>query len=114
MSSGVILGFHCSHEPHPPSVLLRHARLAAEAGFTAAMCSDHRASEHAAAADVLSKVRASSDIGRHIEWLHEDCALGFARIYLHNVARAYQERFIEVCGTQVLPAIARSGHATGT
>ena len=35
------LGFHCSHEQLPPSVLLRHVRLAEEAGFTAAMCSDH-------------------------------------------------------------------------
>jgi coenzyme F420-dependent glucose-6-phosphate dehydrogenase len=34
-------GFHCSHEQHAPSALLRHARLAATAGFGAAMCSDH-------------------------------------------------------------------------
>lgn len=34
-------GFHCSHEQHPPSALLRHARLASDAGFTHAMCSDH-------------------------------------------------------------------------
>jgi probable non-F420 flavinoid oxidoreductase len=37
----VIPGFHCSHEQHPPSTLLRHAGLAAEAGFVHAMCSDH-------------------------------------------------------------------------
>jgi coenzyme F420-dependent glucose-6-phosphate dehydrogenase len=41
MSSTPVLGFHCSHEQLPPSVLLRHVRLAEEAGFTAAMCSDH-------------------------------------------------------------------------
>ena len=35
------LGFHCSHEQHPPEALLRHAHLAAEAGFEHAMCSDH-------------------------------------------------------------------------
>jgi coenzyme F420-dependent glucose-6-phosphate dehydrogenase len=35
------LGFHCSHEQHPPEALLRHAQLAAEAGFAHAMCSDH-------------------------------------------------------------------------
>jgi coenzyme F420-dependent glucose-6-phosphate dehydrogenase len=37
----VTLGYHCSHEQHPPSTLLRHARQAEAAGFTAAMCSDH-------------------------------------------------------------------------
>lgn len=36
-----MIGFHCSHEQHPPSALLRSAKLAAAAGFTAAMCSDH-------------------------------------------------------------------------
>jgi probable non-F420 flavinoid oxidoreductase len=41
MSPPVLLGFHCSHEQHAPSALLQHARLAAQAGFTAAMCSDH-------------------------------------------------------------------------
>ena len=35
------LGFHCSHEQHPPETLLRHAQRAAEAGFEHAMCSDH-------------------------------------------------------------------------
>src|SRR5215203_5245241 len=40
---GVILGFHCSHEQHPPSALLRYAQLAADAGFIAGMCSDHLA-----------------------------------------------------------------------
>ncbi len=40
-SGNVLLGYHCSHEQLPPSVLLQHAKLAAAAGFTAAMCSDH-------------------------------------------------------------------------
>ncbi|HEY8605497.1 MAG TPA: TIGR03885 family FMN-dependent LLM class oxidoreductase [Noviherbaspirillum sp.] len=35
------IGYHCSHEQYPPSRLLRHLRLAADAGFDAAMCSDH-------------------------------------------------------------------------
>ena len=39
--SSVMLGWHGSHEQLAPSVLLAHARLAADAGFTAAMCSDH-------------------------------------------------------------------------
>src|SRR4051794_6606110 len=35
------IGFHASHELYPPSELLRSVRRAEEAGFTAAMCSDH-------------------------------------------------------------------------
>lgn len=36
-----MIGFHCSHEQHSPSALLRYATLAAQAGFAHAMCSDH-------------------------------------------------------------------------
>lgn len=39
----VRVGFHASHEQLPPSALLRAVRAAEEAGFTAAMCSDHLA-----------------------------------------------------------------------
>ena len=35
------IGFHCSHEQIPPRELLRAARLAEQAGFAAAMSSDH-------------------------------------------------------------------------
>ena len=35
------IGYHCSHEQHPPSALLRYVKLAEQAGFEAAMCSDH-------------------------------------------------------------------------
>jgi alkanesulfonate monooxygenase SsuD/methylene tetrahydromethanopterin reductase-like flavin-dependent oxidoreductase (luciferase family) len=48
-------------------------------------------------ADVLTRVRASSDIHRQIAWLHEDAEMGFERIYLHNVAREHQERFLAAC-----------------
>jgi coenzyme F420-dependent glucose-6-phosphate dehydrogenase len=54
--------------------------------------------------NVLAHVRASADIQRHIAWLQEDAALGVDRVYLHNVARAHQARFIEACGTHLLPA----------
>jgi G6PDH family F420-dependent oxidoreductase len=37
----VLYGFHCSHEQHSPSALLRYATLASAAGFEALMCSDH-------------------------------------------------------------------------
>ncbi|GAA4366185.1 TIGR03885 family FMN-dependent LLM class oxidoreductase [Agromyces bauzanensis] len=36
-----IVGFHASHEQLPPSALLDAVKLAEEAGFDAAMCSDH-------------------------------------------------------------------------
>ena len=52
---------------------------------------------------VLSKVRVSSDISRHLDWLYQDYHLGFERIYLHNVARDHQERFIGACAERVLP-----------
>ena len=35
------IGFHCSHEQHAPSALLRLARSAADTGIAHAMCSDH-------------------------------------------------------------------------
>lgn len=34
-------GFHCSHEQHPPSVLLQMVQRAEQSGFDAAMSSDH-------------------------------------------------------------------------
>jgi hypothetical protein len=55
--------------------------------------------------DVTSRLRVSSDILRHAAWLQEDAAMGFDRIYLHNVARAHQERFIAACGERLLPAL---------
>ena len=54
---------------------------------------------------VLSRVRASADIERHLAWLYDDLTLGFERIYLHNVAPAEQERFIAACGERLLPAL---------
>src|SRR5688572_20609827 len=37
----VTFGYHASHEQHAPSKLLQYVRLAEQAGFAAAMCSDH-------------------------------------------------------------------------
>lgn len=62
-----------------------------------------RAAARVTAADVASRLRISSDIARHAAWLHEDAAMGFERIYLHNVARDHQERFIAACGERLLP-----------
>src|SRR5687767_13176998 len=36
-----LIGYHCSHEQYAPAELLANVKLAAAAGFTAAMCSDH-------------------------------------------------------------------------
>jgi probable non-F420 flavinoid oxidoreductase len=54
-------------------------------------------------ADIVAKVRVSSDVERHIAWLHEDAAMGFDRLYVHNVARDHQERFIDAWAEHVLP-----------
>ena len=70
-----------------------------------------RASADVTVEDVIRKVRSSAEIDRHIDWLRQDAEMGFSRLYLHNVARAHQERFIEVCGARVIPALA--GAAVG-
>jgi coenzyme F420-dependent glucose-6-phosphate dehydrogenase len=70
-----------------------------------------RASADVTVEDVIRKVRSSAEIERHIDWLRQDAEMGFSRLYLHNVARAHQERFIEVCGARVIPALA--GAAVG-
>ena len=62
-----------------------------------------RETANARPADVVTTVRVSSDIERQAAWLHEDAALGFDRIYVHNVARDHQERFIEQWAEHVLP-----------
>jgi coenzyme F420-dependent glucose-6-phosphate dehydrogenase len=64
-----------------------------------------RACAHATLEEVVARSRVSSDAERHLAWLHEDAALGFDRIYLHNLARAHQEAFIEMSATRLLPAL---------
>jgi coenzyme F420-dependent glucose-6-phosphate dehydrogenase len=63
-----------------------------------------RHSAHATAGDLADKVRMSSDVERHLAWLHEDAAMGFERMYVHNVARDHLDRFIDVWAERVLPA----------
>jgi probable non-F420 flavinoid oxidoreductase len=62
------------------------------------------ATERASLDTVLSKVRASADIDRQIGWIQEDLEMGFDRIYLHNVAREHQSRFLDACAER-LPAL---------
>jgi coenzyme F420-dependent glucose-6-phosphate dehydrogenase len=57
------------------------------------------------AREVSLRVRASSDIERHADWLRADLEMGFARLYLHNVAWRHQERFIAACGEHLIPRI---------
>jgi coenzyme F420-dependent glucose-6-phosphate dehydrogenase len=64
-----------------------------------------RLSDRAAVSEVVEKIRVSADIEQHIGWLEEDAALGFQRIYLHNLARGHQERFIDALATRVVPAL---------
>lgn len=55
--------------------------------------------------DVVSRIRISSSIERHLDLVRDDAAMGFERIYLHNVARDHQERFIDA----LAPALAAWG-----
>jgi coenzyme F420-dependent glucose-6-phosphate dehydrogenase len=88
----------------------RHCAVSAEqlANLTSPAAFDLTAA-HVDRDDVLGVVRASPDIDRHIAWLHEDAALGFDRIYLHNVARDHERAFLDACGAHLLPAFAARG-----
>ena len=55
---------------------------------------------------VGEKVRISSDVQRHLDWLREDLQMGYERVYVHNVARDHLERFINAWAERVLPAVA--------
>ncbi|HYH08674.1 MAG TPA: TIGR03885 family FMN-dependent LLM class oxidoreductase [Thermoanaerobaculia bacterium] len=54
---------------------------------------------------IREKFRVSSDPGRHTAWLEEDFAMGFSRVYLHNVHRAGQHAFIDTFGREILPRV---------
>ena len=60
--------------------------------------------EHVTPATVREHVRVSADLGQHRAWLAEYAELGFDDLYLHFVGQD-QERFIDVFGEQVLPAL---------
>ena len=62
------------------------------------------AATHVTRDDLDAAVRISSDPARHVEWLREDLAMGFEGLYLHEVGPD-QERFVEVFGREVLPAL---------
>lgn len=54
--------------------------------------------------DVAEAVHVSADLGRHTAWLQELHAMGFERIFLHNVNRR-QRAFIDAFGASVLPRL---------
>ncbi len=49
-----------------------------------------------------NRVFASSDLGKHVEYLQHFIDLGFHEIYVHNVNRS-QPEFIEAYGREVIP-----------
>jgi hypothetical protein len=57
--------------------------------------------------ELEGKIRMSSDVQRHIDWIAEELELGFSEIYLHNVNRE-QEQFIDMFGEKVLPQIRKA------
>jgi probable non-F420 flavinoid oxidoreductase len=73
------------------------ADLASPAAFDAATSGLTRS-------DVRQKIRVSASLDQHIEWLAADVALGFERIFLHNVHRD-QQRFISAFAQSVLPVL---------
>jgi len=54
--------------------------------------------------DLEGYVRISADPAQHREWLLEDGAMGFERVYVHNVG-PNQRAFIDAYGADVLPAV---------
>jgi probable non-F420 flavinoid oxidoreductase len=86
-----VFGFHCSHEQHAPSALLRLAQRSEEIGFAAAMCSDH-----------------------FHPWTTAQGQSGFAWSWLGAAMQATQMSFGVVCapGQRYHPAIVAQAAAT--
>jgi coenzyme F420-dependent glucose-6-phosphate dehydrogenase len=87
----VTLGYHASHEQFPPGELLRTVELAEEAGFTAAMCSDH-----------------------FLPWNHDQANSGFAWSWLGAAMATTRLPFgvVNAPGQRYHPAIVAQAAAT--
>jgi G6PDH family F420-dependent oxidoreductase len=87
----VKIGFHASHEQHPPSRLLQQVQHAERAGFQAAMCSDH-----------------------FHPWITSEGESGFAWSWLGAAMQATGLSFGTVCapGQRYHPAIVAQAAAT--
>lgn len=85
------IGYHASHEQHAPSALLRYVRAAEQAGFQAAMCSDH-----------------------FHPWSDRQGESGFAFAWLGAALQATSLSFGSVCapGQRYNPAIVAQASAT--
>jgi hypothetical protein len=95
MSLGTVCApTHIGTASRPPSAL---ADLPTPWAFDAATAG-------AALDDIRGKLRVSSSIQQHVDWLLADVELGFRHLYLHNVDRD-QERFIDACGSRLIPAV---------
>jgi coenzyme F420-dependent glucose-6-phosphate dehydrogenase len=85
------IGYHASHEQHSPDALLDYVRSAEQAGFDAAMCSDH-----------------------FHPWSDQQGQSGFAFAWLGAALQATQLSFGSVCapGQRYNPAIVAQAAAT--
>ncbi len=52
--------------------------------------------------EVCGKLRISSEIDQHVEWIRQDLEFGFEAVYLHNVGLS-SEKFIEAYAANVHP-----------
>ena len=58
--------------------------------------------------DIARKIRCSSSVEQHLDWLLSDVEMGFEEINLHSIPRENQEHFIDVFGERVLPELKRA------
>jgi coenzyme F420-dependent glucose-6-phosphate dehydrogenase len=61
------------------------------------MVADHQPDE------ICERLRVSSDIGKHVEWIRNDFELGFEAVYLHYVGNNIRN-FIDTFSRKVLPS----------
>jgi coenzyme F420-dependent glucose-6-phosphate dehydrogenase len=53
---------------------------------------------------IANRLRVSSDLNQHLDWLHQDVELGFDAIYLNHVGRNLSS-FIDVFAERILPVL---------
>lgn len=58
--------------------------------------------------DLKGKLKVSSDLKQHIDWLQADLELGFDAVYFYTISGS-QEQFIDAFAEQVLPAVLNAG-----
>jgi probable non-F420 flavinoid oxidoreductase len=63
------------------------------------------AARNASRQEVRRRLRVSSDIRQHLDWLQEDAEAGFDAVYVHQLGRN-MDQFLDAFATHVLPAFA--------